>query len=387
MRKAPAVLAAALAVPLAFAPVLAVADDSVDVGFGEDEGFGVSEDVYDSDQRVWDGDDAVSGLTFNIAGGNVYTGSAITPKVTDVMLDGTPLTAGVDYAVSYQNNVLPGTASATVSPAAGRSFAAKTLYFTIGRLPLSAAKVVLSGAGIAYGSDGVASTAYDGTAKKPSVTVTCNGIKLKQDSDYTVSYSNNVSVGMATVTVTATSSGVCSGHASATFSIVAGASSHDDGSTQPDSSSHKGSSDSGKGETVERVTLTRLYNKWSGEHFYTSDTTEIARLVGLGWNNEGTAWSVPSKSSTPVYRLYNPYTGDHHFTTSKAEYEKCRDQGWKQEGIAWYSADSSGGVPIYRGYNRYVSVGTHHYTASEAEIQTMVRNGWSREGVAWYGLK
>lgn len=43
---------------------------------------------------------------------------------------------------------------------------------------------------------------YDGTAKKPAVTVTYDGNRLTQGTDYTVSYSNNVVVGTATVTVT-----------------------------------------------------------------------------------------------------------------------------------------------------------------------------------------
>lgn len=43
---------------------------------------------------------------------------------------------------------------------------------------------------------------YDGKAKKPEVTVTSDNKKLVKDSDYTVSYKNNVNAGTATVTVT-----------------------------------------------------------------------------------------------------------------------------------------------------------------------------------------
>ena len=43
---------------------------------------------------------------------------------------------------------------------------------------------------------------YDGTAKKPSVTVSYNGKKLKEDRDYTVSYKNNVEAGIASVIIT-----------------------------------------------------------------------------------------------------------------------------------------------------------------------------------------
>ncbi|MDO5425950.1 MAG: leucine-rich repeat domain-containing protein [Eubacteriales bacterium] len=49
----------------------------------------------------------------------------------------------------------------------------------------------------------VKSTAYyTGSALKPSVTVTYNGVTLKKGTDYTVTYSNNVEVGTGTVSVT-----------------------------------------------------------------------------------------------------------------------------------------------------------------------------------------
>lgn len=155
-------------------------------------------------------------------------------------------------------------------------------------------------------------------------------------------------------------------------------------------STNSGSSNSGSsnsGSTVTRVTMTRLYNKWSGEHLYTSNASEVKKLVSLGWKNEGTAWIAPSTSATPVYRLYNKWSGDHHYTTSKTEYDKCAAAGWNKEGIAWYSADAKTGVPLYRGFNRYVTVGTHHYTTNWNEMATMKANGWAYEGIAWYGLK
>ncbi len=43
---------------------------------------------------------------------------------------------------------------------------------------------------------------YNGSAKKPTVTVTCNDTTLVSGTDYTVSYSNNTNAGTATVTVT-----------------------------------------------------------------------------------------------------------------------------------------------------------------------------------------
>lgn len=42
---------------------------------------------------------------------------------------------------------------------------------------------------------------YDGTEKKPEVTVKCDGVVLTKDTDYTVDYANNVSIEMAKATV------------------------------------------------------------------------------------------------------------------------------------------------------------------------------------------
>lgn len=56
----------------------------------------------------------------------VYTGEAIEPAIT-VTINGTVLTAGKDYALTYSNNVQPGTATVTVS---GIATASETVGYT-----------------------------------------------------------------------------------------------------------------------------------------------------------------------------------------------------------------------------------------------------------------
>ncbi|WP_321973660.1 glycoside hydrolase family 2 TIM barrel-domain containing protein [Paratractidigestivibacter sp.] len=147
---------------------------------------------------------------------------------------------------------------------------------------------------------------------------------------------------------------------------------------------------------VKRVgqTMHRLYNPYTGEHFYTSDADEVENCVAAGWNNEGVGWTAPLGSyagATPVYRLYNSYVegGDHMFTASEDEKESLIAAGWTYEGIGWYSAPADGStyVEVLRAYNPYAATGTHHYTTNEAEIDTLTDAGWNAEGVAWYGLK
>lgn len=130
--------------------------------------------------------------------------------------------------------------------------------------------------------------------------------------------------------------------------------------------------------------LYRLYNPYSGEHFYTSSANERRELSKIGWVYEGLAWKLPLTSSSPVYRLYNPYSSDHHYTLSLNEYNELAKIGWKQEGTAWYSDDAQG-VAVYRLFNPNASVGTHHYTTDYNEYATLGTIGWKQEGICWYG--
>ena len=77
-------------------------------------------------------------------------------------------------------------------------------------------KISLSSADVAHTD---VKLEYDGKAKTPAVTVTLNGKTLTRDTDYTVSYKDNVEPGTATVTVKGINK--YKGKAVATFEIVA----------------------------------------------------------------------------------------------------------------------------------------------------------------------
>ncbi|WP_322154956.1 BspA family leucine-rich repeat surface protein [Paratractidigestivibacter sp.] len=222
----------------------------------------------------------------------------------------------------------------------------------------------------------VAAQTYTGSALTPAVTVTLGGKVLSAGTDYDVKYANNVNVGTATVTVMG--KGNYTGTAWGTFKI-----------TKKDSGSGSGSGGSGSDQpAASKVTMYRLYNPYTGEHFYTADKDEKDHLVKVGWNDEGVGWTAPSKSSTPVYRLYNKYVpgGDHHYTTDKDERDDCVAAGWTYEGIGWYSDDAKG-MPLYRQYNPYATTGTHNYTTDKDENDHLVSLGWKAEGISWYGVK
>ena len=128
------------------------------------------------------------------------------------------------------------------------------------------------------------------------------------------------------------------------------------------------------------VPMYRLYNRWNGDHMFTTSVKEYADLSEYGWREEQVKWYAPS-SGTDVYRLYNRWSGEHLFTTDRAEYDQRSRDGWTKEGVGLHSG---GGVAVYRLYNPHLTAGTHLFTTSKAEYDNLVREGWQGEGVKLY---
>ncbi len=132
----------------------------------------------------------ISICTVEVEDSYTYTGSAIKP-VTVKDGDKT-LTVGTDYTISYTSNTSAGTAKFTIT-GIGDYTGTYSGTFTIAKATCTA---TLS----------ATSYTYDGTAKKPSVTVKNASGKTVSSSYYTVAYSNNTNAGTATVTITMTGS-------------------------------------------------------------------------------------------------------------------------------------------------------------------------------------
>lgn len=150
------------------------------------------------------------------------------------------------------------------------------------------------------------------------------------------------------------------------------------------------------------IDVVRMYNPYTGEHLFSIDKTEVAKLEVLGWANEGTYWKAPALNDTneaarfmPVYRLYNPYTSDHLYTTDIVEYTNLKAAGWNGEDAKFYSAAEAtdqnnqdnkvkkagvDAVGIYRQFNPFVTVGTHNYSGLE-ENARMIEAGWKADNV------
>lgn len=136
----------------------------------------------------------------------VYSGKQCKPSVT-VKLSGKKLKKGTHYTVAYQNNVKAGKATVVVTGKGAYTGTVKKT-FKIAKKSLSKAKVTLS----------KGTYRYNWKACKPSVTVKLSGKRLKNGTDYKVTYKNNAKVGKATVVVTAR--GSYSGRLTKSFTIT-----------------------------------------------------------------------------------------------------------------------------------------------------------------------
>jgi hypothetical protein len=134
-----------------------------------------------------------------------YTGSAIKPTPS-VKLNGKTLKKGTDYTLSYKNNTKVGTATVTIT---GKGDYAGTITksFKIKAASISKAKVA-----------SVSNKVYTGKAIKPTPSVKLGSKTLKKGTDYTVSYSNNIKTGKATITIKG--KGNYTGTVKKTFKIV-----------------------------------------------------------------------------------------------------------------------------------------------------------------------
>ncbi len=204
---------------------------------------------------------------------------------------------------------------------------------------------------------------------------------LIPNTDYTLSYANNVNPGTATVTASLTGSSKKS--KSTSFKIAAAANSTPTPTPTPSKPAPTPTpTPKPTPDSVKSQAMYRLYNPNSGEHFYTASTEERDHLISLTWGDEGQGWTAPT-SGDAVFRLYNPYAGEHHYTTSEEERDMLISVGWNYEGIGWYT---SGDTPVYRVYNPNAYANNHHYTTDAGERDILLSYGWQDEGVGWYGV-
>lgn len=139
-------------------------------------------------------------------GTQTYTGKALTPS-PKLSVGNKVLQEGVDYTLSYSNNVNAGTATVTISGAGAYAGSSRKQIFKIARASITDATVA-----------SISSKAYTGKAIEPKPKVTWNGATLKLGRDYTLSYKSNKKGPTAKVVVKG--SGNFTGSKTVTFGIV-----------------------------------------------------------------------------------------------------------------------------------------------------------------------
>ncbi len=177
-----------------------------------------SSEGYLKTDKIADVVDDYANLDYSINGENidisfldentmVYTGKAQAPRVI-VKKEWYQLilTEGNQYTVSYENNINAGTGYAVVT-GMGYMKGSKRMPFTIQPKGISGLYV-----------DDIQAQDYTGQPLEPKVILMDNYSILKEGVDYTLSYSNNVNAGTATIQISGT--GNYTGNKTVSFQIL-----------------------------------------------------------------------------------------------------------------------------------------------------------------------
>ena len=142
-----------------------------------------------------------SAITYN-------AGNEIKPDVQVLSDNGTQLTKGVDYDLSYENNVNVGKATVNIT-FKGNYEGTRSVNFNIIAKALSNDLIDIS--------ETPAQT-YTGSAITPTPTIKFGDVTLVKDKDYNLTYTDNVNVGTAKINITFINN--YSGTAESSFNII-----------------------------------------------------------------------------------------------------------------------------------------------------------------------
>lgn len=131
----------------------------------------------------------ISKATVTVPGEHAYTGHEVEPKPL-VSMSGTELIEGVDYTVTYSDNVEIGQATVTIT-GIGNAAGTASGTFSIGKADIFPATL-----------SSIAPLPYTGEAHEPTPTVTLAGFgALVEGTDFTYEYEDNVNAGSGKVHV------------------------------------------------------------------------------------------------------------------------------------------------------------------------------------------
>ena len=206
----------------------------------------------------------ISNATVSPIADQTWTGKPVTPAVTVTMPDGTVLTAGTDYELSYANNVDAGTATVTVT---GKGDYAGKVNETF-KIKMTVVPM--------YRLYNPNSGEHFYTADKAEVKVLVNAGWNYEGIAWWAPVHSNTPVYRL-------------------YNPYAGDHHYTTSAAERDNLVKVGWRDEGIGwysDDAKTVTLYREYNPnaVTGTHNYTSDKSEHKHLVEVGWKDEGIGW-------------------------------------------------------------------------------------------------
>ena len=298
----------------------------------------------------------------------IFSGIAATPEPV-LTLNGSTLVKDKDYTLTYSNNENIGTASVTVTG----------IGFLKGSLELSFNIVApdLSDESLAY-IQLPESLVYTGSDIMPEPVITVNGRRLVKDVDYTLTYSNNSTVGTAYVTVEGC--GIYNGSRTIPFEITP--------------------VDVSQGITT-RINAGAVYSEevYADRQSFVEANVQISykgtQLVnGQDYNITYTSLTSDKRLSTVRVQFIGVYSGSSEFSTLSSAFipaiADCYYTGseivpditvYKNELDRYY-----GGAPLVQGVDYYLNCSDNQYPGT-AEVTVIGTGKYFGEATATFKIR
>lgn len=303
-----------------------------------------------------------------------YNGSPLTPEVVlsdSNILPGNQIKEGRDYLVTFENNILPGQATAFIT-GVGDFYGSASKTFTIAKADIAGASIYFSNPSIVYA----------GAPCTPKPTLTWNGIILQEGKDYTLRYVSNDSPSKEGW-VYAAGIGSFEGETLCGFEIRYPDNSDDNSINNPDDPGEFGEDDfitganklgawvkDASGWWYRHSDGSYSFNAWaqiSGSWYHFNKSG----YMQTGWLQEGDKWYYLAPSGSMVTGWVQVGGTWYYMNASGA-----MQIGWQKIGGAWYYFSGSGAMQI--GWQQ-IGGSWYHFGGSGA-LQT----GWYKVGSSWY---
>ena len=271
-----------------------------------------------------------------------YTGKKLTPAPT-VKLGNKMLKKDTDYTFSYSANQNAGTATVTITGKGNYTGTTKG-NFTIRAASLSKATV-----------SSIAQQKWDGKAKKPVPTIKLGGVTLKNGTDFTLTYKNNVNPN-STATITITGKGNYSGTKSVTFKIG------------PKTGEWKKSNGLWWYRWADGSYPKSQFLTLNGSTYY----FDAEGWMVTGWEKLGGNWFYFDTTSGAMKSGWLNQSGTWYWMESNGKMAT----GWKKISGSWYWFNSSGAM-----VTGLKKIGGKVYYLSDSGAMV---TGWTQINGAWY---